>query len=87
MLPYTIIFEPLSECMLLGACTAWAVNYLFHWDPLGFYLVHILCWFLLDWVLLSIIQVSLAIIHMYRFIIKKKKCLLARRVLYIRLYN
>ena len=74
--------------MLLGACTAWAVNYLFHWDPLGFYLVHILCWFLLDWVLLSIIQVSLVIIYLNSFIIKEKNvCMLARCVFNIRLFT
>lgn len=57
MLPLVIIFEPLSECMVIGACAAWAVNVLFQWDVLGFYLVHILVWFLLDWILLSIVQV------------------------------
>lgn len=57
MLPLVIIFEPLSECMVIGACTAWAVSVLFQWDVLGFYLVHILVWFLLDWILLSVVQV------------------------------
>lgn len=58
MLPLVIIFEPLSECMVIGACAAWAVGVLFQWDVLGFYLVHILVWFLLDWILLSIVQVT-----------------------------
>lgn len=57
MLPLVIIFEPLSECMVIGACAAWAVSVLFQWDVLGFYLVHILVWFLLDWILLSVVQV------------------------------
>ncbi|PSN47867.1 Ceramide glucosyltransferase [Blattella germanica] len=39
-----------------SACTSWSVSFLFDWDPLVFYLVHILVWFLLDWILLSIIQ-------------------------------
>jgi len=56
MLPLTLIFEPLSECLVLGACTSWAVNFLFNWDPLLFYLVHILVWFFCDWILLSIVQ-------------------------------
>ncbi|KDR09706.1 hypothetical protein L798_15636, partial [Zootermopsis nevadensis] len=56
MVPHTILLEPLSECMVIGACASWAVSFLFRWDPLVFYLVHILVWFLLDWILLSIIQ-------------------------------
>jgi len=57
MVPYTILLEPLSECVVIGACASWAVWFLFSWDPLVFYLVHVLVWFLLDWILLSIIQV------------------------------
>lgn len=56
MLPHTIFLEPLSECMVIGACAAWAVNFLFMWDPLVFYLVHILVWFFMDWILLSVVQ-------------------------------
>lgn len=59
MLPPTIILEPLSECMVIGAAAAWSVSILFGWDSLVFYMVHILIWFLLDWVLLSIVQVVL----------------------------
>lgn len=44
--------------MIVGALASWAVNVLFHWDSLPFYLVHILVWFLSDWILLSIVQVS-----------------------------
>lgn len=47
-----------SECMVLGCLAAWAVNVLFQWDALPFYLVHILVWFLSDWILLSVVQVS-----------------------------
>nr|CAD7198902.1 unnamed protein product [Timema douglasi] len=56
MVPFTIILEPLSECMVLGAFASWAVSFLFNWDPLSFYLVHILLWFLCDWILISIVQ-------------------------------
>ncbi|XP_046405727.1 ceramide glucosyltransferase [Ischnura elegans] len=56
MLPRMIIFEPLSECMVIGGFASWAVSFLFNWDPLVVYLVHILSWFLCDWILLSIIQ-------------------------------
>lgn len=56
MVPHTIILEPLSECLILGAFTSWAVYVIFLWDPIVFYLVHVLIWFLLDYTLLSIIQ-------------------------------
>lgn len=56
MVPQTIVLEPLSECMIIGACASWAAHFLLHWDPLVFYLVHVLLWFLCDWILLSIIQ-------------------------------
>ncbi|XKL59184.1 hypothetical protein PGB90_000200 [Kerria lacca] len=56
MVPHTIILEPLSECLILGIFTSWAVYVIFMWDPVVFYLVHVLIWFLLDYTLLSIIQ-------------------------------
>ena len=57
MCPHTILLEPLSECMLLGILTAWAVNFLLRWDPISFFLVHVLLWFIMDWMLLHIVQV------------------------------
>lgn len=56
MLPTIIFFEPLSECLVLGACASWAAGILFDWDSLVFYLVHILLWFMLDWALLCFVQ-------------------------------
>jgi ceramide glucosyltransferase len=56
MCPHTILLEPLSECMLLGCLTAWAVDFLFRWDPVTFFLVHVLLWFIMDWLLLLIVQ-------------------------------
>lgn len=58
MLPVMILLEPMAECMVLGACASWAVNLLFGWDSLVFYLIHILVWFILDWIILTIVQVS-----------------------------
>lgn len=58
MMPATILLEPLSECMIIGAFASWSVSMLFHWDSLVFFLVHLLVWFLFDWILLSIVQVS-----------------------------
>lgn len=66
MLPTLIFLEPMSECLVLGAFAAWSVSLLFHWDSLVFYLIHILLWFLSDWILLSIVQVSfINIYHVY----------------------
>jgi len=42
--------------MMLGALAAWANYWLFATDPIVVYLLHILGWFLLDWILLSIVQ-------------------------------
>ncbi|KAF7287009.1 ceramide glucosyltransferase [Rhynchophorus ferrugineus] len=56
MVPQVILLEPLSECMVIGACAAWAASLLFKWEPLVFYLIHILVWFMCDWILLSIVQ-------------------------------
>ncbi|XP_050527625.1 ceramide glucosyltransferase [Daktulosphaira vitifoliae] len=59
MVPHTIVLEPLSECLILGALAAWSTHTLMPMiDPYAFYLVHILVWFLLDWILLNIMQGS-----------------------------
>lgn len=58
MVPFTALLEPLSECMLMGLAASWAASFLFGWDPITLYLVHILIWFLLDWILVSIVQVG-----------------------------
>lgn len=57
MIPTTILLEPLSECMVVGLFAAWSVSVLFKWDSLAFYLIHILFWFLFDWLLLTSVQV------------------------------
>lgn len=61
MVPHTIVLEPLSECLILGACAAWSAHTLSGGsiDPYAFYMVHVLVWFLLDWILLNVMQVSL----------------------------
>ncbi|XP_045482619.1 ceramide glucosyltransferase-B [Harmonia axyridis] len=56
MVPLVIIFEPLSECMVIGALAAWASSVLFQWDSLAFYLIHVLLWFICDWILLTTVQ-------------------------------
>lgn len=60
MVPTLILLEPMAECLVVGLFAAWSVSVLFHWDSLVFYLIHILVWFLSDWILLSIVQVWIA---------------------------
>lgn len=57
MVPHTILLEPLSECLVLGVLAAWSINFLFWFDPFAIYLFHVLVWFLLDYMLLNVIQV------------------------------
>ena len=57
MVPFTILMEPVTECLLLGALGALAARCLLQVDLIVFYLVHVLSWFLLDWLMLSVVQV------------------------------
>ncbi|XP_045762044.1 ceramide glucosyltransferase [Maniola jurtina] len=56
MVPTTALLEPLSECVPLGAGAAWAAARLFGAEPLPFFLVHVLLWFLSDWLMLRAVQ-------------------------------
>jgi ceramide glucosyltransferase len=56
LVPCTLILEPLSECILLGIIAAWAVTVMFNWSGLAFFFVHVLVWFLFDYILLVVIQ-------------------------------
>jgi len=56
MIPSTILMEPLTECMILGLLTAWAVSFLFQWDPISFFLIHITLWFIMDAILIRVVQ-------------------------------
>ena len=33
--------EPIQECFLLGAVSSWSVSYLFGWNSLVFFLIHV----------------------------------------------
>ena len=59
MVPHTALLEPISECMLSGALASLASYILFRTDPVCFYLVHILVWFICDWLLIHIVQVNI----------------------------
>ncbi|XP_076453101.1 ceramide glucosyltransferase-like [Babylonia areolata] len=51
MLPTLIILEPLSECIVMGIAASWAVQYLFDFSAMGYFLLHVLLWFLLDYLM------------------------------------
>lgn len=69
MVPHTIVLEPLSECLILGACASWSIYTLSSGsiDPFVFYLIHILVWFLLDWILLNVMQVIIQMKVIFNF--------------------
>lgn len=56
MVPHTVLLEPFSECMVAGALAAFSSYIIFRTDPICFYLVHILGWFMADWLLIHIVQ-------------------------------
>lgn len=48
--------EPMQECFVLGLYTSWTVNILFGWNSLVFFMIHVLAWFLSDYMMLKIVQ-------------------------------
>ncbi|XP_014665296.1 PREDICTED: ceramide glucosyltransferase-like [Priapulus caudatus] len=56
MLPLLIFFEPMSECVVMGIAGSLSIMHLFDWSFLVCYLVHVLIWFLLDYILLKTTQ-------------------------------
>lgn len=56
MVPATTLLEPLTECLPLGAGAAWAAGQLFGAEPSVVFLVHVLVWFLSDWLMLRLVQ-------------------------------
>ncbi|XP_074643665.1 ceramide glucosyltransferase-like isoform X1 [Tubulanus polymorphus] len=52
MAPHTILLEPMTECFFLGATASLSVSYLFGWNSIVFFLLHMLVWFLLDYIML-----------------------------------
>ncbi|XP_071121172.1 ceramide glucosyltransferase-like [Mytilus galloprovincialis] len=56
MTPATIFFEPFSQCIVQGCLNAWAMSYLFNFTGSVVFLVHCLVWFLLDYILIRVIE-------------------------------
>lgn len=74
MVPVTIIFEPLSECMLLGMATSFSLAYLFHVDPISTFLSHVLIWFLMDWWLIHVVQNGSLPFNRFQFLVIMLTC-------------
>ncbi|XP_039968174.1 ceramide glucosyltransferase-B-like [Bactrocera tryoni] len=58
-----------SYGIVLGALASWSAAILFNWDPLLFYLVHVLTWFLSDWILHFIVQNGSLSFHNFEFVV------------------
>lgn len=61
--------EPIADCFLLGLCASWAVNFFFGWNSLVFFLIHVLAWFLSDYMLLKTCQAGKLPFTKYEYII------------------
>lgn len=59
MVPTLIVLEPVGESVLLGVFVSWAAMTLFDVSPLGFFMGHFLVWFLSDYILFRIVEVSI----------------------------
>ncbi|KAJ8306131.1 hypothetical protein KUTeg_016676 [Tegillarca granosa] len=56
MTPLTVFFEPISLCFPFGIIASWSISFLFNWTASVVFLVHALVWFLMDYVLINIIE-------------------------------
>ncbi|KAK3091111.1 hypothetical protein FSP39_017199 [Pinctada imbricata] len=56
MCPSLIFFEPISQCLVVGTLGSWSMSFLFGWTASVIFLVHILVWFLLDYILIKIVE-------------------------------
>ncbi|TRY70812.1 hypothetical protein TCAL_10005 [Tigriopus californicus] len=56
MCPGLMVFEPISDSVIQGVVCAWALFFLFRWDPVTFIMLHLLLWFIMDWALIHLVQ-------------------------------
>ncbi|PAV82885.1 hypothetical protein WR25_21153 [Diploscapter pachys] len=56
MLPHIIIVEPIQDCFTCGVLASLATSYLFGWNPLVHFTLHIIYWFTSDWTLNRMMQ-------------------------------
>ena len=69
MCPFTTFCEPFSECMLLGILATCSALIVFQWDPTSVFFIHILVWFLMDWVLLLVVQNGTLPFNKFEFLV------------------
>ena len=66
--PLLVILEPISESIMQGIVISWVMEYFFGISAMAFFMLHLLVWFLFDYSLLNIVQVtSLSFLHRYRW--------------------
>ncbi|KAJ6218000.1 hypothetical protein RDWZM_009157 [Blomia tropicalis] len=69
MLPHMILLEPLGQCFFIGIAAAWSISYQFEWiNPFIVFGVHVLCWFICDFILCLIIRHSISFLFIIYFI-------------------
>lgn len=56
MVPQWTLIEPFSECMLLGLLGATSISFMWAFNPVTVFAIHVLVWFLLDYKLICSIQ-------------------------------
>lgn len=56
MTPATIFFEPISLCFVQGCLSAWSMSFLFNFTGSVVFLVHVLVWFLMDYILVRTLE-------------------------------
>ncbi|XP_066299493.1 ceramide glucosyltransferase-like [Branchiostoma lanceolatum] len=49
MIPFLAMWEPFTECFLLGLICSWAFNHLFLWDPVTYFIFHVTAWMISDY--------------------------------------
>ena len=57
MMPLPVLFEPFTECLLLGVVGSLSVHYIMGWNRLLFLFCHCVIWFICDLILLHLVEV------------------------------
>ncbi|RZF36784.1 hypothetical protein LSTR_LSTR015610 [Laodelphax striatellus] len=56
MVPFVTFLEPFTQSLLIGFLASWAGTYLFAWNPVAVFMVHIFLWFICDWTMFTIVH-------------------------------
>ncbi|CAG0886315.1 unnamed protein product [Darwinula stevensoni] len=66
--PHQVFVEPLFECLVNGLLGAWAARELFGWDPIPFYVLHVLVWLILDVILTIVVNGGVMPMNVFHFL-------------------